>query len=154
MGEWLEMRWLRLHAMFAPFGIAVATALLLARSGKWSGWESLESAATLVDLGAVVYGMAAVLAERGVRMVFWALDQRRQWREKWRKEAEATGMATGLARGRTEGRAEGRTEGRAEGRTEGRAEGRAEERERILRAAKEMGIDIAALFPDDEEDSE
>ena len=150
MGEWLEMRWLRLHAMFAPFGIAVATALLLARSGKWSGWESLESAATLVDLGAVVYGMAAVLAERGVRMVFWALDQRRQWREKWRKEAEATGMATGMAKGMATGMATGL----ARGRTEGRAEGRAEERERILRAAKEMGIDIAALFPDDEEDSE
>ena len=89
MGEWLGMRWLRLHAMVAPFGVFAVTLLLLARSGQWGGWESLEPAASLVDLTAVVYGMIAVLVERGVRMVFWALDQRRQWREKRRNEAQA-----------------------------------------------------------------
>ncbi len=89
MGEWLGMRWLRLHAMVAPFGVFAVTLLLLARSGQWGGWDSLEPAASLVDLAAVVYGMIAVLVERGVRMVFWALDQRRQWREKRRNEAQA-----------------------------------------------------------------
>ena len=89
MGEWLGMRWLRLHAMVAPFGVFAVTLLLLARSGQWGGWESLEPAASLVDLAAVVYGMIAVLVERGVRMVFWALDERRKWREKRRNEAQA-----------------------------------------------------------------
>ena len=99
MGEWREMRWLRLHAMIAPFGVFLVTVLLLARSGKWSGWESLESAATLVDLGAVIYAMVAVLVERGVRMVFWALDERRKWREKRREEAQADLIAEMLAEG-------------------------------------------------------
>ena len=89
----MGVRWLRLHAMMAPFGVFVATAILVHLSGKWSGWGSLNLAATLVDLGAVVYAMVAVLAERGVRMWFWALDQRRKWREQWRREARAEGRA-------------------------------------------------------------
>ncbi len=32
----------------------------------------------MVDLGAVLYAMAAVLAERGVDMVFWALERKKQ----------------------------------------------------------------------------
>jgi hypothetical protein len=43
-------------------------------------------AASLVDLGVVLYAMVAVSAETGVRAVFWALDQRRQWRAKMRAE--------------------------------------------------------------------
>ena len=93
------MRWLRLHAMIAPFGVFLVTVLLLARSGKWSGWESLESAATLVDLGAVLYGMVAVLAERGVDMVFWALEQRRKRLEERRREGQAELIAEMLAAG-------------------------------------------------------
>ena len=96
------MRWLRRHALVAPFGVFAVTALLVLRSGQWSGWESLSSASSLVDLGAVLYGMLAVLVERGVRMVFWALDERRKWREKRREEA----MAEGRAEGRAEGQAE------------------------------------------------
>ena len=65
--------------------------------------ESLESAATLVDLGAVLYGMVAVLVERGVRMVFWALDERRKWREKRREEAMAEGQAELIAERLAEG---------------------------------------------------
>ena len=93
------MRWLRLHAMIAPFGVFIVTVLLLARSGKWSGWESLESAATLVDLGAVIYAMVAVLVERGVRMVFWALEQRKKMIEERRKEGQAELIAEMLAEG-------------------------------------------------------
>lgn len=99
MGEWREMRWLRLHAMIAPFGVFLVTVLLLARSGKWSGWESLESAATLVDLGAVIYAMVAVLVERGVDMVFWALEQRRKRLEEQRQEARAELITEMLAAG-------------------------------------------------------
>ena len=78
MNEWREKQWLRRHAIFAPFGVFAATALLVIRSGQWTGWGSLELAANLVELGAVLYGMAAVLAEGGIRMVFWALEERKR----------------------------------------------------------------------------
>ena len=90
---------MRRHAIAAPFGIFAATALLIVRSGQWDGWESLEMAATLVDLGAVLYAMVAVLVERGVDMVFWALERKRQ-RE---QENKAKNQAEVLAQLRSEG---------------------------------------------------
>ena len=78
MNEWRERQWLRRHAIAAPFGVFAATALLVIRSGQWAGWGSLELAANLVELGAVLYGMAAVLVEGGIRMVFWALEERKR----------------------------------------------------------------------------
>ena len=115
MGEERGARWLGRHAIVAPFGIFAATVLLVNLSGQWDGWGSLNHAATLVDLGVVVYAMVAVLVERGVNMIFWALEQRRKRQEKLL------------------------------------AQGRAEERTRVLQAAKEKGIDVAALFPDEED---
>ena len=82
------MRWLRRHAIAAPFGIFAATVLLVVRSGQWNGWESLEMAAGLVDLGAVLYAMVAVLFERGVDMVFWALERRKQRIEERKQRIE------------------------------------------------------------------
>ena len=67
-------------------------------------------AATLVDLGAVLYAMAAVAIERGFRVMFWALDKRKEWREKMRAEAQAEGRAEGHAAGRAEGYAEAKRE--------------------------------------------
>ena len=58
-------------------------------------------------------------------MIFWALEQRRKRREKLQAEALAEGFA----------------------------KGQAEERTRILQAAKEKGIDVAVLFPDEEDRS-
>ena len=78
MDEGRERQWLRRHAIIAPFGIFTATVLLVVRSGQWDGWESLGLAADMVDLGAVLYAMVAVLAERGVDMVFWALERKKQ----------------------------------------------------------------------------
>ena len=118
------------HAVMAPFGVLAITVLLVHLSGRWTGWGSLNHAATLVDLGVVVYATVAVLVERGVNMIFWALEQRRKRREKLQAEAMA--------------------EGRAEGRAKGKAEGKAEERMRILQAAKEKGIDVAVLFPEED----
>ena len=89
MNEWHERRWLRRHAIAAPFGIFAATALLVARSGQWSGWESLELAATMVDLGAVLYAMVAVLVERGVDMVFWALERKKQREQENKAQIQA-----------------------------------------------------------------
>ena len=87
MDEGRERQWLRRHAILAPFGIFAATVLLMVRSGQWDGWESLGLAAEMVDLGAVLYAMVAVLAERGVDMVFWALERKKQ-RELERKQRE------------------------------------------------------------------
>ena len=114
------------HAVMAPFGVLAITVLLVHLSGRWTGWGSLNHAATLVDLGVVVYATVAVLVERGVNMIFWALEQRRKRREKLQAEAMAEGLA------------------------EGRAKGKAEERMRILQAAKEKGIDVAVLFPEED----
>ena len=89
MNEVQDKQWLRRHAIAAPFGIFVATALLVVRSGQWDGWESLGLAANMVDLGAVLYAMVAVLAERGVDMVFWALEKRKlRIEERKRREQE------------------------------------------------------------------
>ncbi len=155
MPEWWdseERRWLRRHAMAAPFGILIATIVLgyVSAPELWGSRQILGSWASLVDLGAVVYAAIAVLAERGVRLVFWALDERRKWREKWRAQAQAEGRAVGIAQGRAEGRAEGRDEGRNEGRAEaltallevGRAQGNRDLEELIARVAREKGISM------------
>ncbi|MDE2786562.1 MAG: hypothetical protein OXL37_07855 [Chloroflexota bacterium] len=96
---WEERRWLRRHAIVAPFGIFAATLLLTywTEHGQWQPPASLDPAAHLVDLAAVLYAMVAVLAERGARLMFWALDERRKWRAKMRAEAMAEGLAEGEA---------------------------------------------------------
>ncbi len=83
--------------------------------------------AAQVDLGTVVYAMAAVLAERGVRLMFWALDQRRKWRAKWRAEA------------------------RAEGRQQGQTETAHRYDTWLARVAEEKGIALAELLPPQDE---
>ena len=136
---------MRRHAMVAPFGI-LATTLLLTywlERWQWHGRASWEILAGQVDVGAVIYAMAAVLAERGVRLMFWALDERRKWRAKMRAEARAEGLAEGLTEGLAEGRAKGLAEGLAEGRTE--AEQRYEKW--LARVAEEKGIPLAELLP-------
>ena len=45
--------------------------------------------------------MAAVLVERGVAMIFWALEQRRKWPEE-REERQAKLRDEGLAAGRAQ----------------------------------------------------
>ena len=81
--------------MAAPFGVFFTTALLtyFVEQGQWQGAATGETAAALVDLAAVFYGMVAVLIERGFRTMFWALDKRKEWREKMRAEAHAEGYA-------------------------------------------------------------
>ena len=115
--------------MVAPFGIFATTLLLTFWLWHWqwqgrAGWEIM---AGQVDVGAVIYAMAAVLAERGVRVMFWALDERRKWRAKMRAEAQA----------------------------EGRAEGEAAEAQRyekwLTRVAEEKGIPLAELLRPREE---
>ncbi len=90
------------HAVVAPFGVLAVTVLLTYLSGgnQWNGWESLKSAASMVDLGIVVYAMIAVTVERGVNMVFWALEQRKKReaeRERLMEERVAQGQAEVVA---------------------------------------------------------
>ena len=99
MNEWQERQWLRRHAIAAPFGIFAATALLLVRSGQWDGWESLGLAADMVDLGAVLYAMVAVLAERGADMVFWALERKKQREQENKAKNQAELLARLLEKG-------------------------------------------------------
>ena len=51
--------------------------------------EFWKSSADMVDMGAVLYAMAAVVLEKGVDTVFWALEQRRKRREKFEAEVRA-----------------------------------------------------------------
>ena len=93
---WEETRWLRLHVLAAPFGVFAATLLytLYLEQWHWQGRASWELAGTQVDMGAVLYGMAAVAAERTVVFMFWALAQRRKWQERLREEGRQEGVAS------------------------------------------------------------
>ena len=153
-----DIRWLRLHALFAPFGVCAATALLLVRSGQWAGWESLQAASSMVDLGAAVYGMVAVLAERSIYMIFWALEQRRKWSKEREKELQdklaqgiaqgtAEGMAQGIAQGTAEGIAQGMAQGQAQVLTELLSEGIPQTKQDLEQWAREKGIDLDNLPP-------
>ena len=86
MMESSDVRWLRRHATITPFGAAVTTWLLSVwvGGGQWLFWNDLEPAKAMAGLGAIAYGIIAVVAEGGIRMVFWALDERKKkmaWRE-------------------------------------------------------------------------
>ena len=118
-----ERRWLRLHAITAPMGVAVVTALL-AWLGQSTGENQsatasfLDSAADKAYLATVTYALMAAIGEGVVRMVFWA----------WSEHKKA------IQRYRDEGRAEGRAEVAAE---------LAKEREARLAAADERQAQLA-----------
>ena len=92
---------------------------------EWQGRVTWELAAGQVDLGAVVYAMVAVLAERGVKLMFWAWDERKKWRAKAREE--------------------GRAQGYAEAKREFDAQ-----LEWVAKVAEERGIELAELLPPEE----
>ena len=63
-----------------PFRGSLTTWVLFRlENGHWRFWEGLELAAVLVDLGAVIYGMVAVVVEVGGRTMVWAYEQ-------WKKD--------------------------------------------------------------------
>ena len=121
-----EGRWIRLHAITAPIGVAAATALLgwLGQSAEESQLATvrfLNSAASKAYLATVTYALMAALAEGTGRMFFWAWEDHKNRME----------------RARNEGRSEGRSEGRKEA---------AKEQEEKLAAARERaraeGVDL------------
>lgn len=75
-----DVRWLRRHAMITPFGAAVTTWLLSAwvGGGQWLFWHDLEPVQAMATLGTITWGMAAVLAEGGIKLVFWVIEERRR----------------------------------------------------------------------------
>ena len=105
--EWWRSRWLVRHVVFVPVGTFIATYLLSLPFGVglWNNSEDIKTASDVVDLGAVVYTTIAVLTEGSVRMIWWALDQRRKWRAKMREEAKAEAKAEAVAEVLTSGRA-------------------------------------------------
>ncbi len=68
-------------------------------TGQLQFWQHWNSVAEMASLGAISYGVIAVLAEGGFRM-FYALSQIGKDREKRRRELEevkAAGEAVGVA---------------------------------------------------------
>ncbi len=120
-------KWAARHAVVAPWGILATTYVLTALTQRpvvWTIWNDLNAMSAMVDLGLVVYAAEASLIERGVRMAFYAIEQRQKQREKIRKEAREQGLREGLEEGRQKGLQEGIQEGRQKGRQEGIQEGR------------------------------
>ena len=75
-----DVRWLRRHAMMTPFGAALTTWLLaaLVGGGQWLFWHDLEAVQAMATLGTITWGIVAILAEGGIKLVFWAIDERRR----------------------------------------------------------------------------
>lgn len=80
-----------------------------------------------VDLGILIYATISVLVERVTRMWFWALDQRRQWREKWKAEIREEVLGEGIEQGRAEAD---------------------REFEEWLERARRMGLDVDSVPPE------
>ena len=103
-------RWSRLHANLAPFGIALTTYLLtyfdIIGWRVWEFWkirDHLAALSDMVDLGIMVYIVVALAIDRGISMIFYALEQRekrrkqRELREKRMvEEAAREGLAEGI----------------------------------------------------------
>ena len=106
-----ERRWLRLHAITAPIGVAATTALL-AWLGQSTGENQsatasfLDSAADKAYLATVTYALMAAIGEGVVRMVFWAWSEHKKAIQGFKDAGRAEGLAEGRAEGHAEGRAE------------------------------------------------
>ena len=95
---------MRFHATIAPFGVFATTLLLTfyLERWQWQGRASWELAGEMAEVGAMLYAMAAVLGERGIVVMLWALEQRKKWRAKQRAEIQAELLAALQAAARAE----------------------------------------------------
>ena len=110
-------RWSRLHANLAPFGIALTTYLLtyfdIIGWRVWEFWkirDHLAALSDMVDLGILVYIVVALAIDRGISMIFYALEQRekrRKQRELREKRMIEEAIKDGLARGKVQGMDQG-----------------------------------------------
>ncbi len=132
--------------MVAPFGVLASTALLVyLTEPEADGFrEFVRVGRELVDLGVVVDAAAAVSVERGVAVIFWALEQRKKYiaeRIAHNERVTALWREEGREKGCTEGRAEGRAEAFAEIRAEIQAKANPDLEAIIDQVMKENGID-------------
>ena len=84
--EWLIQPegWQVRHFAASPFGAALMTWFWTSQARFWEHWDKV---AEMASLGAISYGVIAVLAEGGFRL-FYALSQIGKDREKRRRELE------------------------------------------------------------------
>ena len=145
---------------FVEGSISVSASILIAdgiaRCSRCADWPIIGFFKKLTEQedGVIIAGMALLFPTAfafylGVKMVFAAYREYRNWREareasikQAEAEARAAGHAEGRAEGHLEGRAEGHLEGRAEGHGEGYAEGRNAERDRLKREFAARGISL------------
>ena len=157
--RWSE-RWARLHVAFFPVGALVVTWLLTVPAGawRWNNRADLDFAGTLAPLGAFAYGTLVFVVEWSVRMIFWALAQRKKDREKMmararaavreevraavREEVQAEVREEVQAAVREEVQAEVREKVQAAVREEVQAEVREKEKERIVQELAKRGIEV------------
>lgn len=125
--DWLVQPegWQVRHFAASPFGAALMTWFWTRQPRFWEHWDNV---AEMASLGAISYGVIAVLVEGGFRL-FYTLSQIGKDREKRRREideAKAAGMAAGMAAGAAAGSAEERKRWEAwnEARIQAAAEGR------------------------------
>lgn len=79
MTTWYSTDWFQRHAIAAPFGITVTTVVLFWLDQEhWAFWQDLQNATSLVDFGAVIYAMAAIVVDGGGRVVFYTIAK---WKE-------------------------------------------------------------------------
>lgn len=137
---------------FVEGSISVSASILIAdgiaRCNRCADWPIIGFFKKLTEQedGVIIAGMALLFPTAfafylGVKMVFAAYREYRNWREAREasiKQAEENARAAGHA----EGRAEGHLEGRAEGHGEGYAEGRNAERDRLKREFAARGISL------------
>lgn len=117
--------WQVRHFAASPYGASLATWFWTRQLRFWEHWDTV---AEMASLGAISYGVVAVLAEGGFRL-FYTLSQIGKDREKRRREieeAKAAGRAAGMAAGEAAGSAEERKRWQAwnEARIRAAAEGR------------------------------
>ena len=145
---------------FVEGSISVSASILIAdgiaRCSRCADWPIIGFFKKLTEQedGVIIAGMALLFPTAfafylGVKMVFAAYREYRNWREareasikQAEENARAAGHAEGRAEGHLEGRAEGHLEGRAEGHGEGYAEGRNAERDRLKREFAARGISL------------
>ena len=84
--EWLIQPegWQVRHFAASPFGAALMTWFWTSQTRFWEHWDKV---AEMASLGAISYGVIAVLVEGGFRL-FYALSQIGKDREKRRRELE------------------------------------------------------------------
>ena len=127
VGDWLIQpeAWQVRHFAASPFGASLMTWFWTWQARFWEHWDTV---AEMASLGAISYGVIAVLMEGGFRL-FYTLSLIGKDRQRRQREL-------------TEIRAKGIAEGQAEGRAEGRAEGAAAERKRwqAWNAAREQAL--------------